>query len=291
MNEKELKDSFPSIETHESFYLEMSDGIKVAIYKLIPNVGSQYKIKETILFIPGFNSYFRQWITIINYLVQQNHPVYIFESREKDSSTSKVTDERFNTDGLVSDLKEVVQQLKLNQPFFMIGNSLGTAIILAHIINNQEEQNLLPERAALIQAVYTSEPLRKYINLAKKKFLFRFVMKSIKLFAPIIYWRKKRREPKAYENSLRNLKHTDIEKMRVGLICSIELKILQDLSKVNRPIIAIGIADDNVHPVAQAKLIAEKVMQGTYAEISNKEKIDSIETAKLIKEYFDKKLN
>ncbi|MBN1329469.1 MAG: alpha/beta hydrolase [Candidatus Heimdallarchaeota archaeon] len=265
----------------------MSDGINVAIYKLIPKIAKQTSLKEPILFIPGFNSYFRQWSTIINYLVQKNHTVYVFESREKNSSTSKVTDERFNTDGLVSDLKEVVQLLKLSQPFFMIGNSLGTTIILAHIINNREERNMLPEKAALIQAVYTSEPLRKYINLAKRKFLFKFVMKSMRLFAPIIFWRKRKKEPKAYENSLRNLKHTDIEKMRIGLICSVELQILNDLPKVNRPILAIGITNDDIHPIAQAKLIAEKIVKGSYIEIPDKEKVDSEDTARIISKYLE----
>ncbi|HUT82878.1 MAG TPA: hypothetical protein VMZ29_16910 [Candidatus Bathyarchaeia archaeon] len=113
-------------------------------------------------------------------------------------------------------------------------------------------------------------------------------MNSIKFFAPIIYWRKRRKEPKTYENSLRNLKHTDMEKMRVGLICSIELKIIQDLSKVSRSILAIGITNDEIHPVAQAKLIAEKVAKGSYIEILDKEKVDSIQTAAIITQYFEK---
>ena len=288
MNEEELNHLFPAITTREAFQVEMVDGKKVMVYRFEPNVAIESEKKETIIFVPGFTSYFSQWKNIINYLLANNYPVIVFESREKKTSTSKASDPRFNTEGLVSDLTEVVAYLKLPQPFLMIGNSLGSTMIMKHVIDNENNQELLPAKIVLLQAVYTSSPLQKFIDLAQRKVIFHIIMRFIRLFSPIIYRKKKKHSPNSYRNSLNNLRNADLEKMRVGLICSVELKIFDDLPKIKTPALAIGIANDEIHPVEQAKQIADNVQKGVYHEIADIETIDTEETARRIVDFFKK---
>ncbi|MHA1154677.1 MAG: alpha/beta fold hydrolase [Candidatus Heimdallarchaeota archaeon] len=288
MDEQELNQLFPTISSREKFHIEMVDGAKVMVYKFLPNVEKKSEIRAPILFVPGFTSYFSQWSTIINYLVEKKHTMYVFESREKKTSTSKVSDPRFDTDGLIADLNDVVAHLKLSQPFFMIGNSLGSAMILKHVIDNEKNSSQLPDKIALLQAVYTSSPLQRFIDLAERKILFHIIMRFILTFSPIIFWKSRRKTPNSYRNSLNNLRNTELEKMRIGFICSVTLKILDDLPKVKIPTLAIGIGNDKTHPTEQAILISKQVKNGLYHEIPDKEYVDSETTAKIITDFLEK---
>ncbi len=288
MEEQELNQLFPTISSREKFYIEMVDGAKVMVYKFLPNEEKESELKAPILFVPGFTSYFSQWCTIINYLVEQRHTVYVFESREKKTSTSKVSAPRSDTDGLIADLNDVVAFLKLPQPFFMIGNSLGSTMILKHVIDNETNSAQLPDKIALLQAVYTSSPLQRFIDLAERKILFHIVMRFMLTFSPIIFWKSRRKTPNSYRNSINNLRNTELEKMRIGFICSVTLRILDDLPKVKVPTLAIGIGNDATHPKEQAILISEQVKNGFYHEIPDKETIDSEITAKIITDFLEK---
>ncbi|MHA1309001.1 MAG: alpha/beta hydrolase [Candidatus Heimdallarchaeota archaeon] len=188
MNIEELDQVFGPVNSREKFIVEMEDKAKVAVYKFLPE--KEDKTKIPILFVPGFVAYLGQWNAVINTLVSDGYSVYVYESREKKSSTSKVTDPNFNAEGLISDLVESMHFLNLPKPFVMIGNSLGSTIIMKHLIDNKDEK-LVPDKIILFEAVYKSDPLEKFINRAKKPFLFRFGMGFLKVFAPLVYLRRK----------------------------------------------------------------------------------------------------
>ncbi|MHA1187725.1 MAG: alpha/beta hydrolase, partial [Candidatus Heimdallarchaeota archaeon] len=199
MNIEELDQVFAPVYSQEKFLIEMEDKAKVTVYKFLPE--KEDKAKSPILFVPGFMTYLGQWSTIINTLVLAGFPVYVYESREKKSSTSKVTDPNFNTEGLISDLIESMRFLNLPKPFVMIGNSLGTTIIMKHLIDNEEEK-LTPEKIVLFEAVYKSDPLKRMINLAQKPIRFRLGMRFLKAFAPVLYLRRRRNDPYGYRKSI-----------------------------------------------------------------------------------------
>ncbi len=280
MDEDELTLLFPTIKSREKYLVEMRDGVKVALYKFLPNEEENSETKRPIFLIPGFIAYLGVWSTIINSLVKERFPVYAFESREKSTSTSKVTDENFNVEGMVDDVKDVLQYLKLQQPFFMAGNSLGTSIILKHIIKNVDNKELLPSKIALIQAVYSSASLSGQIKLAKYRLFFKSFIKLTIFFAPILYWKRRKTQPKTYQVSISNLRHADLEKMRVGLIRSVD--VFDALSKVEIPSLAIGFTDDEIHPTDQVYQISQLVKNGQYLEIAEKETLHTIDTANLI---------
>ncbi len=279
MNIEELDQVFTSVYSREKFMVEMEDKAKVAVYKFLPE--KEDKTKQSILFVPGFMAYLGQWNNIINTLVLAGYPVYVYESREKKSSTSKVTDPNFNTKGLVSDLVESMRFLNLPKPFIMIGNSLGTTIIMKHIIDNRDEK-LVPEKIVLFEAVYKSDPLIRMINLAQKPIRFRLGMRFLKAFAPVLYLKRRRNDPYGYRKSINRLKNADVEKMRVGLILSVEMKILDNLPKITMPALLIGRNTDETHPIAQAMLIQEKIANGKYVEMYTDEALHSEAAAKHI---------
>ncbi|MHA1356294.1 MAG: alpha/beta fold hydrolase [Candidatus Heimdallarchaeota archaeon] len=279
MNVEELDQVFAPVYSREKFMVEMEDKAKIAVYKFLPE--KEDKTKYPILFVPGFMAYLGQWSPIINTLVLAGFPVYVYESREKKSSTSKVTDPKFNTEGLISDLLESMQFLNLPKPFVMIGNSLGTTIIMKHITINKTEK-FVPEKIILFEAVYKSDPLKRLINLAKKPFRFRLGMQFLKVFAPVLYLRRRRQDPYGYRKSINRLKNADVEKMRVGLIQSVTMKIVDDLPKITMPALLLGRNTDETHPIEQAMLIQDRIADGKYVEMYTDEAMHSEEAAKHI---------
>lgn len=272
MQIKELDKIFTSVYSREKFMVEMEDKAKVALYKFLPE--KEDKTKLPILFVPGFMAYLGQWGTIVNTLVSAGFPVYVYESREKSSSTSKVTDPNFTTKGLISDLVESMHFLDIPKPFVMIGNSLGTTIIMKHIIDNNDEK-LSPEKIVLFEAVYTSNPLKHLIELAKKPIRFRLGMRFLKVFAPVIYLKRRRKDPYGYQKSINRLKNSDVEKMRIGLIISVTMKIIDDLHKITTPALLLGRNNDETHPIEQAMLIQERIANGKYIEMYTDEALHS----------------
>ncbi|MHA1212205.1 MAG: alpha/beta fold hydrolase [Candidatus Heimdallarchaeota archaeon] len=285
MNLKDLEQLFPSAITPEILNITMGDNAQVAVFKLLPEHASKSSCQ--ILFIPGFAGYTGQWSEIINTLLQLEFSVYIFETREKSSSNSKVTDPRFNTDGLIADLVDVLRYLKMPQPFCLLGNSLGTTIILKHVIDNGEEQEIIPEKIVLFEAVYESTPLAKLIKLAKRPILFRTGMRVARFFAPLTKRKLKKTSPVTYEKSIRRLKEMDAEKMRVGLLSSVEMEIKDDLPKVGMPALILGTAIDEIHPKEQAMFIAESIANARYVSRADDEEMHSADSAKIIAEFLN----
>jgi len=285
MRKENLTELFPSASSREAILIEMPDKAKVTVYKL----GTKNKKKkETILFIPGFMANLDQLSAIIDGLVRRGYLVYVYESREKNSSTSKVTDSRFNTEGLVADLIDVIKELKLPKPFVMIGNSLGSTIILKHIIDKKANE-LLPEKIALIQAVYFSAPLGRFIELAKHPIRFGLIIRFVRVFAPILMRKQRKEKPRYYHRSVDRIRSANIEKLRVGLLSSVTLNVLNDLPKVKVPTLILGIDDDTIHPKEQAKIITERVENGHYIDMIDDETLHSDMAAEEITNFLDEK--
>lgn len=285
MRKENLEELFPNVSSRETILIEMPDKAKVTVYKLLPE---SKKKKETILFIPGFMTNLNQWSIIITGLVRRGYLVYVYESREKNSSTSKVTDPRFNTEGLIADLIDVMKEIKLPKPFVMIGNSLGSTIILKHIIDKKDNK-LLPEKIALIQAVYFSAPLGSFIELAKHPIRFGLIIRFVRIFAPILMRKQRKEKPRYYHRSVDRIRSANIEKLRVGLLSSVTLNVLSDLPKVNVPVLILGIDDDTIHPKEQAKIITERVENGLYIDMIDDETLHSDKAAEEITNFLDEK--
>ncbi|MCE7745856.1 MAG: alpha/beta hydrolase [Candidatus Heimdallarchaeota archaeon] len=287
MRRENLEELFPNASSRETILIEMPDNAIVTVYKLQPKSKSK---KEIVLIIPGFVASLKQWSTIIDGIVRRGYLVYIFETREKNSSTSKANDPRFNTEGLIADLTDVLMELKIPKPFAMAGNSLGSTIILKHIID-QKVKDLLPDKIALLQAVYVSTPLGRFIKLAKKPIQFRPIIIFVRMFAPILM-RKQRKEsphfPHFYKRSVNRIRTANIEKLRVGLLSSVTLNILDDLPKVEVPALILGTNDDTIHPIQQAKTITERVKNGQYIDMIDDETLHSDKAAEVITNFLEK---
>ena len=122
--------------------------------------------------------------------------------------------------------------------------------------------------------------------MAKCRLFFKSYIKLIIFFAPIFYWKKRKTQPRTYQVLIDNLEHANLEKMRVGLIHSVDVDVLDGLSSVEIPSLAIGYTDDEVHPVEQAYQISQRVKNGQYLEIAEKETLHTIDTANLIASFF-----
>ncbi|NHJ31461.1 MAG: alpha/beta hydrolase [Asgard group archaeon] len=285
MKKDRLVDLFPSASSRKKILIEMSDKAKVTVHKLHTK---NNKKKESILFIPGFMGSLNQWSAIIDGLISRGYEGYIFETREKNSSTSKVTDPRFNTEGLIADLTDVLLELEIPKPLVLVGNSLGSTIILKHIID-QKGKELLPDKIVLLQAVYVSTPLGSFIKLAKKPMQFRLIIRLVRVFAPIVMRKQRKESPHFYKRSVNRIRTANIEKLRVGLLCSISLNILHELPKVKVPALILGIDDDRIHPKEQALTIAENIKNGQYVDMVKDELLHSEKSAEVIANFLEDK--
>ncbi|MHA1121271.1 MAG: alpha/beta fold hydrolase [Candidatus Heimdallarchaeota archaeon] len=284
MRRENLEELFPNASSRETILIEMPDNAIVTVYKLQPKSKSK---KETVLIIPGFVASLKQWSTIIDGIVRRGYLVYIFETREKNSSTSKANNPRFNTEGLIADLTDVLMELKIPKPFAMAGNSLGSTIILKHIID-QKVKDLLPDKIALLQAVYVSTPLGRFIKLAKKPIQFRLIIIFVRMFAPILMRKQRKENPHFYKRSVNRIRTANIEKLRVGLLSSVTLNILDDLPKVEVPALILGTNNDTIHPIQQAKTITERVKNGQYIDMIDDETLHSDKAAEVITNFLEK---
>jgi pimeloyl-ACP methyl ester carboxylesterase len=278
---------YSSAESVEEEQVTMGDGAKVVLYTFKPPKAIMEKAKEPLLFIPGFIGTTKQWSQVINHLVRNGFLVYSFESREKSSSIANTEAERFSTEGLLKDLAEIIEYLKLPEIFTIIGVSLGSAMAMAHVLRC-EDQKKIPSTLVLIKAVYSSEPLRRLINLANKsKVLFKIVIKLVTWFAPIFFWKERRKDPFSYKLTVENLRNADLEKLRKGLICSVELNLKNKFQTITQPSLVLATATDRLHPIEQSQKIAKGLKNGRIIEMENNEELYSEQTAVYIESFLD----
>lgn len=87
---------------------------------------------------------------------------------------------------------------------------------------------------------------------------------------------------------MNRIRAANIEKLRVGLLSSVTLNIFDDLSKVEVPAVILGINDDTIHPIQQAKTITERVKNGQYIDMINDETLHSDKAAEVITNFLEK---
>lgn len=288
MNPEELDHSFPEAFIKDKKMIEMGDGVKVAVYHFLPNEKGK-STKEPIIFISGFIGYLKNWSQVINKLVGLGFPVYVFETREKKSSTATDRSTRFSIEGYMQDFREVLEAINLAQPFSIVGVSLGSGMAIRYAAYNTS-QKLVPRKMILLDAIYESTQVNWLITIARlPRLLFKLIIKlSIKL-APFMFYRIKKWDKFTYEKILSNLKRTEPYKMRRALLQSKNVTIINDLQKVHIPTLVLGIPNDPEHPYEQSLTVAKQVQNGFFIDMQNDEKLHSEQTAIIISEFLTKK--
>ncbi|MBD3191186.1 MAG: alpha/beta fold hydrolase [Candidatus Heimdallarchaeota archaeon] len=289
MSPEELENSFPDAFITDKQMIELGDGVKVAIYRFLPNELVSKNGKDTIVFIPGFIGYLENWAIIINKLVSLGFPVVVFETREKKSSSATDRSARFSIEGFLQDFKEVLETINLTRPFSIVGVSLGSGVAIEHAAYNKK-QELTPRKMVLLDAIYESTQVNWLITVAKLPCqLFKLLINLAIKLAPILLWRIKKREEFTYKKILSNLKEADPYKMRWALLQSKNATIINDLPKVKNPTLVLGIPNDLEHPYEQSLTVAQEVQNGFFVNMENDEKLHSEQTAIIIADFLMEK--
>lgn len=85
---------------------------------------------QPIVFIHGFGGYQQIWTDQVNFFVDQGYQVITYDQRNHGAS---VRDPQLDTiDVLIDDLKDFLDQLKLNDPI-LVGHSMGASVIYGFI--------------------------------------------------------------------------------------------------------------------------------------------------------------
>jgi pimeloyl-ACP methyl ester carboxylesterase len=265
----------------------MSDGAKVIVYTLIPQ--KENETNYPILFLPGFIGSIEQWALVLNELLHNGYRIYVHETREKTSSETIINTKRFSTVGMMQDLVEIMEQIQLQQPFIFIGVSLGSAMGLYHVIRNTNKK-LLPEMLILMDAIYDSTSINRFIKVAKQsKFLFWLCTKISIHFGSIVFRQKRKNNPFSYYKYLYSLKKADIKKMRKGLICSTDIQLKEKIQKVTIPALILAVKNDETHPIEQAENIHQKLPNSVFVDLETDERLHSPETGKTINQFIIEK--
>ena len=172
----------------------------------------------------------------------------------------------------------------------MVGNSLGSTLIMKHVID-KKVKNLLPEKIILLQAVYVSTPLQRFIDLAKYPLRFRMIMRLVRFFFPLLMLKQRRKNRQFYDRSKERIRSVNIEKMRVGLLNSVTLNIIDDLPKVDVPALVMGHDTDVYHPKEQAQTITNRIKNGKYLDMIDDNTLHSDKTAEVIVNFIREKSN
>ena len=108
------------------------------------------------------------------------------------------------------------------------------------------------------------------------------------MFAPILMRKQRKESPRFYKRFVNRIRAANIEKLRVGLLSSVTLNILDDLPRVEVPAVILGITDDTIHPIQQAKTITERVKNGQFIDMIDDETLHSDKAAEVITNFLEK---
>lgn len=258
------KENLSNLRELSRSYIITNDGEKLLFYKLVPNNYCINSLKETLILIPGFCAILTPWKKMISGLLELGYPLIIFETREKVSSTATKDSDRYSMEGYQKDLEDFFQQIPIKQPFSIIGISLGSGIVIRHVVHNKSEKHS-PRKIILIDAIYTAKHFNRMIKLSFQPFfVFKLTIKLLLIFAPIIMSKIRKEDNFLYKKRLNTLKKAELSKMRIALQSAKGNSIEFELGLVNKPTLVIGIENDNEHPIEQAIKIAQSIPRSKF---------------------------
>jgi pimeloyl-ACP methyl ester carboxylesterase len=252
-------------EADEKYYI-MSDGtqLKVLYTKAPKETNTGYKL----LFAPGWGSVVQGWDDVLIEAMKY-FDIYYFESREKGSCilTKKTKND---LDRLSSDVKELIEQLKLKKEELIIfSSSFGSLYVTDGLAKNKYEAFL----TVLIGATPTVDLPRftKYLV----PWIPPFVLKIYKPFAK--YWIKKSKteDPEQAAKYIRVLEEADGKKWQSVAKHFVFSWYWDVYEKAEDRVLIIGMEKDKFHEIEHIKKIEGLMKNSIYVDLETNKKAHS----------------
>ena len=263
----------------EEQMIAVSDNEKIRILSFIPeNNDILSSSKMPIIFIGGWLALTESYYEIIDYFLKDGHKVIYIETREKNSSTateeSDLTGER-----MFRDVQEILYKLDINEPFIMLGHSLGA---ICSLLQAMEEENsrFIPSRIIALQPVIESVIQKEQIAVFKlPTWLFKGIRKLMVKIAPFFSSKLKESEY-SRERFEREFLEADPGKMRKSALGFSDFSLLDYLREIDIPVLFLGISEDEQHPIADSITLTEMLPNTEFHDLVSEEVAFSIKTAK-----------
>ncbi len=246
----------------DEYFIEMSDGAKLRILRT--SAQSETKEPYTLIIIAGWGSVILGWDEVLMDVSRDFNVIYM-ETREKGSSVLPKKFEK-GMDRLAEDLKEVIEQLNLDQSkLILLGSCFGATLISYGLAKKKYS----PFLSVIIgpPARFEMPPLTRYIIFLVPPF-------ALKLFRPIaVFWIKKFKteDPEQAAKYIRVLKEADGKKWK-KVVQSLVLPWWWDIyAKIENKVLLIAAEEDKMHNAKDTQKIRELIKNADYLDLgSNK---------------------
>jgi len=119
-------------------YFEVSDGVQLKVFDFFPQ--GYTLLTPTVVFVAGWISLLQGWEGVLGVISKKYRILYI-ETREKKSARlPSVKKNDFSIDRMSLDIDEILSRtITKQQPFYFVGSSLGSTIILHYLSMNAQK--------------------------------------------------------------------------------------------------------------------------------------------------------
>ncbi|MHA1398661.1 MAG: hypothetical protein ACTSSF_13300 [Candidatus Heimdallarchaeaceae archaeon] len=241
-------------------YIKVSDGSEIKI--LITEAPKEKANGFTLLLIPGWGTVIPGWENVLAEAINDFNILYI-ESREKSSFIPGKGRVKNNVERLALDVKEILDQLEINQDRLVVLTSSFSTLTIANLLGTKK---INPFLSILIGPVYrlNMPPATRYLMYLLPNFVFTITK-------PIWRWwlKKFKSEDKIqYAKYMRVLDESDPKKWRAVAKHTCLINVQRLYEKIENPnVIVIGMEKDKMHAAKTAKEIAEIIKNAKYIDV------------------------
>ena len=274
---KFMRSKFEEVAQEE--YLTMSDGTLIRV--LQSSAPQETKTSFTVMFMSGWGSVVQGWDDVLMEATHYFDIVYM-ESREK-GSCKHVKNSRNDLDRLSSDIREIIEQLKLKKEELILFSSSFGALQAAHGLAYDKYEAFLTLLIGVSPKIELPFLTRYLIPWGPPIFLT--------IFKPVSrFWIKRSKSEDAEQAAkyLRVLEEADARKWKSVAKHVVFSKFWDVYEKVDNPVLIIGMEKDKYHEIKHIKKIATLMKNSTYLDMETNKKTHSSAMIDMLREQVNK---
>ncbi|MHA1304523.1 MAG: alpha/beta fold hydrolase [Candidatus Heimdallarchaeaceae archaeon] len=265
----------------EEIFLEMSDGVKLRILR--SNAIMNEETIYNVVIFPGWGSVVLGWDEVLMEMYKDFNLVYI-ESREKGSS---IIHKKASTgmDRMSDDLKEVIEQLNLDESNLILFGSCFGATVIAHGLANQKYDPLLSVLIAP-PARFDVPPMLRHIGPYLPAFFLNVLRPMVKLWIK----KSKSESPEQAAKYIRVLNEADGRKWK-KFGKPLALPYWWDVyANIKNRVLLIAAETDKMHDATITKEIKNLMPNAKYLDLGSNKNTHSLPVVEVLRNYL-KELN
>ncbi len=236
-------------------YFEVSDRVQLKVFDFIP---PGYTLQTPIIvFVAGWISLLQGWKSVLK-VISKNYRTLYIETREKKSAllpSEKSID--FSIDRMSLDIEEILSRtISDQQPFYFLGSSLGSTIILHYLSMNQKK----PKESFLIS------PISEFPFPIWLLFVINFIPAGFyAAIKPVLKWYLKyfhldrKNEPEQVKKYEGTINAAEPGRLKANAYAIKDYNLWNRLEKINTSVILIGAETDKLHGIDTLKKMVSKM--------------------------------